>query len=130
LLFALPLLLCACGETTGGVYYNGRELSDSEIEALMYRETETDTETETAPETETEPPIPEYTLVAFDGTKPSPTEESVFWTKSGDVYHTDALCRHILSTKEVFYGTAAEAVSEGKERVCSACIKENKTEDE
>ncbi|MBO5305597.1 MAG: hypothetical protein J6B12_02430 [Clostridia bacterium] len=117
MLFTLSLFLCACGEVKSGVYYNGKELDEKEIEALMYHE----------PETER---VPTYNLIAFDDSAVAPTSDSVFWTKSGSVFHQDALCRHLSSVKDVYYGTAKDAVSAGKERVCTACANENQTEDE
>lgn len=109
---AVSLLCCSCGKTEAGVFYNGKELSESEIYELMYRETESDTRKA------------EYTLIAFDEEMASPTEASVFWTKSGSVFHGNALCRHLSNVKEVYYGTVENAASCGKDRACSVCEKE------
>ncbi len=53
-----------------------------------------------------------------------PTVGNVFWTKSGSVFHLDPLCRYLSSAKEIYYGTAEDATTQGKERVCTACEKE------
>ena len=109
LLLCCMLWLCACGESENTVIYNGRELSDSEIQSLLVRETDRETEAE-------------GTLVSYDGRSEMPSADSVYWTGGGTVFHAVSSCRH-LSGKKVYYGTAEEAVAEGKLRTCSVCFK-------
>ena len=104
------LMLCACGERENTVIYNGRELSESEIQGMLYRETEQQIKAETA-------------LIAYDSQMATPSDDSVYWTVGGSVFHAAASCRH-LSGKTVYYGTAEDAVTEGKLRACSVCFKE------
>jgi len=110
LLFALCFMLCACGRHEGGVYYNGHELSEDEIWELISRE-----ESEAVVERE---------YLSFDGKSAEPTALSVFWTESGSVYHLTASCRHLINKTKNYYGTAEDAASCKKPRVCSACAKE------
>lgn len=112
LLLTLPLLLCACERNGSGVYYNGLELSESEIQELMYRETQAETD------------VTEVSLVAFDKDMSAPKETSVFWTKNGSVFHWQASCQHLTNKKEVYYGTVEDAVSCEKLRACLVCEKE------
>ena len=102
--------LCACGEDKSTVMYNGRELSDSEIQSMLYRETEQETK-------------PAATLTAYDGKMETPSADSVYWTAGGSVFHFEPSCRH-LSGKKVYYGTVENAVSENKKRACTACQKQ------
>jgi hypothetical protein len=114
LLFLLLLLLsvCSCGKHEINVWYDGRELSEAEIGVLLERGAERETS------------AVKDALVAFREGASAPTEESVFWTKSGSVFHMDPLCRHLAKAKEIYYGTEEDAVHEGKERACTACENE------
>ncbi len=107
LLLCCMLALCACGESGNTVIYNGRELSESEIQSMLHRETERETK-------------PAATLTAYDGQTETPDEDSVYWTAGGSVFHVWSSCQH-LNNKKVYYGTVENAVSEGKLRVCSVC---------
>ena len=109
LLLCCVLLLCACGESGNTVIYNGRELSEDEIQSMLYRETERETKAE-------------GTLTAYGDNPDAPDGDSVYWTAGGSVFHAALSCRH-LSGKKVYYGTVEDAVSEGKLRTCSACFK-------
>ena len=111
LVFVFSLLLCACGKSEGSVVYNGRELTEQEIYELMCRETETEAD------------LSEQQLVAFDGGMVLPTENCVYWSESGDVFHWSSACRY-LASKKTYYGTVEDAVSCGKLRACSVCEKE------
>lgn len=103
------LLLCACADGTREMQYDGRELTEEEIAALMERSTE-----EEARE------VP-YTLLAFDEAYTA-SDGYVLFTKSGGVFHEDAFCRHLSRAKEVYFGTVEDAVFLGKERACTACV--------
>jgi hypothetical protein len=70
--------------------------------------------------TETEAREVPYTLLAFDEAYTA-SDGYVLFTKSGDVFHEDAFCRHLSRAKEVYFGTVEDAVSSGKERACTAC---------
>ena len=50
--------------------------------------------------------------------------ETVFWSKSGSVWHLYSDCGYLKNSNEIFSGTVSEAISNGAEKVCSSC--ENK----
>ena len=102
------LLLCSCGKPSSGIFYDGRELTEAEIQVLVERSTDT------------EAGEPTYTLLAFDESLVL-SDGCVFWTENGSVFHEDAFCRHLTKAKEVYYGTVGDAVSCKKQRVCTAC---------
>lgn len=95
------------------MWYNGRELTESEILALMCEETDAETGTL----------LVVGVLLPFDGISEQ-TENSIFWTEKGSVFHKTAACRY-LSNKTVYYGTVEDAVSQNKLRACTACQKES-----
>ncbi len=47
----------------------------------------------------------------------------VFWSDGGGVWHIKEDCPSLKKSKEIKSGTAAEALAEGKERVCQKCSK-------
>lgn len=107
MLLLLLFLLCSCGKGEGDVWHNGRELTKDEIEALWERQNETSEMRED--------------LIAFREGETAPNAESVFWSKSGSVFHLDALCHHLAKAVGVYYGSEEDAVTQGKERACTAC---------
>lgn len=50
--------------------------------------------------------------------------ETVFWSKSGSVWHLYSDCGYLKNSNEIFSGTVSEAISNGAKKVCSSC--ENK----
>ena len=60
----------------------------------------------------TEPDTP---ATAPDGT--------VYWTKSGSVYHSHEDCSYLLKSKNILSGTVEEAQAARKPRLCSTCAK-------
>ena len=113
LLAILLLVLCACADGASEMQYDGRELTDEELAAMLVRSTEEEVREVS------------YTLVPFDEAYTA-SDGQVFWTASGSVFHADAFCHHLSRAKEVYYGTAEDAASCKKERACTACgIQEN-----
>ena len=49
------------------------------------------------------------------------TEDAVFWTVSGSVWHVTAECSALAKSKSVLSGTEAQAIQAGKTRVCKRC---------
>lgn len=47
--------------------------------------------------------------------------DTVYWTASGTVYHAYDDCGHLSNTKELFDGTSATAIENGKTRMCKTC---------
>lgn len=72
---------------------------------------------------------PETTLTTETNVVESSTEtnisnyETVYWTKSGTVWHLFKDCGHLKNSKTVISGSLEEAINEGKEKVCSSCNK-------
>lgn len=48
---------------------------------------------------------------------------TVYWTKSGTVYHLDSECGHLNHSEELFYGDVDQAIEANKTRVCKDCEK-------
>ena len=49
------------------------------------------------------------------------TEDAVFWTVSGSVWHVTAECSALAKSKSVSSGTEEQAKQAGKSRVCKRC---------
>ena len=47
--------------------------------------------------------------------------EVVYWTNSGQVWHTNNNCSHLRNSKNIMSGTIGDAINNGKTRVCSYC---------
>ncbi len=111
------LVLCAtlfaCSdENKGMIEYDGRLLSEDELQAII---------TATL---QTEPEIV-IQLVRFGENE---VEESarLYWTSGGSVWHTRLSCGYLSKDGDVYYGTLEEAISAEKSRCCSACEKNEK----
>ena len=65
-------------------------------------------------------------LDATDGGEES--EEKLYYFVSGDgeVYHSSSSCSYLKNSKNVLSGTMAQVSAAGKERLCSACAKNEK----
>ena len=51
-------------------------------------------------------------------------ETTVYWTKSGTVYHLYEDCSHLNNSEELIYGTVEKAMEDGKKpRACKDCEK-------
>ena len=50
-------------------------------------------------------------------------EGDVFWTRSGNLWHTEQDCRYISNSNEVLHGSVEEAKNAGKTGICSSCDK-------
>lgn len=51
------------------------------------------------------------------------TNGKVYWTKSGKVWHLFEDCGYLKNSSSVLSGSIEDAISEGKEKVCSNCSK-------
>jgi hypothetical protein len=49
------------------------------------------------------------------------SEETVFWTAGGSVWHVTAECSALAKSKSVLSGTEEQAKQAGKSRVCKRC---------
>ena len=50
---------------------------------------------------------------------------TVYWTASGGVYHLNKDCGHIINSTEIYSGTAAAAMENGKTRPCKSCAQKS-----
>ena len=50
-----------------------------------------------------------------------PTEITVYWVKSGEVWHISEKCPSLSRSKSILSGTVDEAMASGKARVCKRC---------
>lgn len=50
-----------------------------------------------------------------------PTEYTVYWVKSGEVWHISEKCRSLARSKTVLSGSVDEAIAAGKSRACKIC---------
>lgn len=55
---------------------------------------------------------------------------TVYWTKSGTVYHLDPDCSHLNHSEELMYGDVDQAIEANKTRVCKDCEKRAAAESE
>lgn len=54
--------------------------------------------------------------------------QTVYWTKSGTVYHLNPDCSHLNHSEELFYGDVEQAIEANKTRVCKDCEKKYNAE--
>lgn len=47
----------------------------------------------------------------------------VYWTKTGNVFHTHVDCYHLGNGQELITGSLKEAFEAGKNRPCKTCLK-------
>ena len=50
-----------------------------------------------------------------------PTEKTVYWVKSGEVWHLSDKCSSLSRSKNILSGTVEAAIENGKMRVCKRC---------
>ena len=96
LLLLVAVLLFAFAACTQKSFDAGKPLTAEELEELQK---------ELAEEEEVEEP--------FDGT--------VYWLKSGSVYHKKKNCYHIKDKENLQSGTEEDAVAAGKKSACKSC---------
>jgi hypothetical protein len=53
---------------------------------------------------------------------------TVYWTKSGKVYHLNPNCHHIINSETIYSGDAAAAYEHGLTRPCKDCAKASGSE--
>ncbi|MBQ8396974.1 MAG: hypothetical protein IJX53_02105 [Clostridia bacterium] len=108
----LVLLLCGCA--AGGDGFDVTEtVTPEQIRAML----ESAEESLRAAET-TAPPLPETSeLEPADASD----AETVYWSPSGSVWHTDPACASLKQAKSVLSGSVVDAKAAGKARVCRTC---------
>ncbi len=50
-------------------------------------------------------------------------EQTVYWTKSGKVWHLSPDCHHLKNSTNILSGTIEDAIAAKKTKVCSSCEK-------
>lgn len=113
LTLCLVLLLCLSGCRTYGIWdddFKGGETITPEIlqdiQAELFQ-----TATDTVADTQTK----EAVTLAEDAV--------VYWLAGGSVYHAYRDCYHLSQSEEVSEGRVADALADGKEKLCSNCDK-------
>ena len=126
LTFALMLIFCSCADKME--FYGGELLDSAKISEIASFVFATETaenvlsEKETENLTETKEQDAEYNEDATYIDEDSEKDQTVFWTKSGKVWHLSRDCGYIKNS-EVESGSLSDAVESKKERVCSSCGK-------
>ncbi len=92
------------------------ESTSIQEDITVFQEHSTDNQTEAAAETESEASV----KTDIEGTEEQ--EGTVYWLKTGEVWHIKRDCSYIRN-KEVFSGTVEEAMADKKTRICSRCGK-------
>lgn len=111
-IMVLTLASCDNGKTMK-VEYNGSELSVSEINSILESSLEKNTEDIASIEV-----LPyKETIAEIDAA------DTVYFTESGTVWHTEKTCHYANQGKVLYYGTQEDAISAGKTRICSGCNK-------
>ena len=109
LLFAIiTFSSCAVLDRSATIYYNEEELSLADVTEMRHIFDET------------ENGLKSVTLIPCEEIS---ADETVYWLKSGSVWHKTYECRYIKDGSEVFYGTKEKAAENGKINCCSACNK-------
>lgn len=127
------------GIKSGETYVYAREKDgtlETEKRKIVVYDASSETKTTTAPETkpetvkdteavtseiktpETEPPVKDDTTAAPGDTETPEDTETVYWVKSGEVWHVDKNCSTLSRSTNIQSGTIEES---GKSRVCTVC---------
>ena len=114
LAFSILFSSCATPQATNSEYYGGEsmnaEILSSIAESVFSERDESSNNAKTTEESTTE-------KREHDGV--------YYWTESGGVYHMWSDCGHLKNSKDVKSGSVDEAISEGKEKLCSSCEKKS-----
>lgn len=144
LLLTLTALMTGCHRETASLkiigdtfYYDPDKVFDyesyfAELEARSRPETEVPADITVQPDTEATPVAADTAEVSVvtdtDAATDTETEQAVtpdvdtvYWVKSGDVWHLSADCPSLSRSKNVISGTVTAAMAQGKTRVCKRC---------
>ncbi len=66
-------------------------------------------------------PVSQEQVLEEAGIETGEVYESVYWTKSGTVYHLYEDCGHLNNSPDLLTGTSQAAVENGKTRMCQTC---------
>lgn len=136
LIFSLCFASCSLFTPERGSFYGGKILDNEAMDELRKEFDESSSNndqiesgstigtqilTESVQNNENTQAESENTQSESENTEKS---ETVFWSKSGSVWHLYSDCGYLKNSNEIFSGTVSEAISNGAEKVCSSC--ENK----
>ncbi len=82
------------------------------------------TDTEAPPDTMEAPVVAVPDDMSAEHTNNGTDDETaytVYWVKSGEVWHTKSTCSSLSRSKSILSGTVQEAMLAGKTRVCKRC---------
>ncbi len=100
---------------SGGVLLDDEKLSEIKNEILSGEPLETVsegvTDEETAQPTESAPSTEKHTE----------SDDIVYWTESGSVWHKSTSCSHLKNSKNILSGSVSDAEESGKTKPCSRC---------
>ena len=111
------------GETLDVEELRRRYLTDTETEESAPPETTSPPETTAPPETTSTPETTAAAQMETPTVSDTPQTVTVYWVKSGEVWHISLDCPSLSRSKNILSGTAEEAMSAGKSRVCKRCGK-------
>ena len=109
-LFVASFVLSSCAvlDRRSTIYYNEKELSLDDITEMRYSFEEDPTSEKNAE------------FVPYGDVF---SEECVYWTESGSVWHLTSDCGYLSGAEKIIYGSEADAVKLKKTRICSLCDK-------
>ena len=114
-LLCLLLALSSCVQA--GVGVDVTETVSAEQIRAMIADAE---ESMRAAQEETDAPT-EQTTPAETVLPEAPTDDIVYWSGSGEVWHTTRDCASLKRAKQIFSGSVADAQAAGRERACKTC---------
>lgn len=101
-----------------------QEISEQQQSLNITESAATEITTEINIEISTEETIEETSeKIKEDMTAPHLEEQTVYWVEKGKVWHLSSDCSYIKKSKSLISGTVGDAISAGKEKVCSRCGK-------
>ena len=122
LAFATLFSSCATPQTTNNEYYGGESMNAeilSSIAESIFSESEIEESSTSTKTTVNSATTEEIT------TEKREHDGVYYWTESGGVYHLWSDCGHLKNSKDVKSGSVDEAISDGKEKLCSSCEKKS-----
>ena len=127
------IVLCSCGDMDSDVplFYikNGTEAYDPAEEMIdnfystFYDESEPDEAdvTETVQVSESEAYVETADASESDDTEEHIGDGTVYWVKSGEVWHKTDKCPSLSRSKNIRSGSIEDAMLAGKSRACKKC---------
>lgn len=121
------MMLGACSDNTGTpvfVVKGGTEVYSTPDELIEdFYSTSADVTENTEPD-ETEPDESESDeSESAEPVTDDEAEDTVYWVKSGEVWHTTDKCSSLSRSKDIRSGSIRDAMLAGKTRVCKRCGK-------